>query len=367
MVYGSKIAPMISKNIHFGILALLLLLGGFSFAHAQDDNGAKAKPKFFEATVRPSDAVTFKAGKSTVRLWGVQAVQGMPAQFYLNALTTIEGMLEPNKVRCEFKGRKDDEILAQCTNAAQIDLGLHMLQQGYATVNRDVIYDTVYEQSYLNAEKDARIQNLGVWKKDAEQRAQDDKTQFYIILGGFALLLILGVFTGLAYFIIRGFKSVTEAQNQNTDMIARERELRLKERQIFATMLDSEIKANKSKIEAYLIVYDEMLRDLKDTEKPPKYKVAGDIVQAQPSLERSVFDRNTDKLDILGDDLSSDVVHFYARIKNKPDYINLEPDLDLEEATAIVQKSYDNAVRLDQISDRLIDLFSQGGHSSEDH
>ena len=363
MVYGLRIAPMISKKLHFIMLILLLISGGFSFAHAQSDGASK--PRFFEAKVRPSDAVTLKAGKSTIQLWGVDAIEGMPAKFNLNALAEIERMLETNAVRCEFKGKTDNRVLAQCTNASQIDLGLHMLQQGYATVNRDVIYDTPFEQSYLNAEKDARLQNLGVWEQEATDDADGSATRLYIVLGSVGLFLILGVFTGLAYFIIRGFNSVKEAQTQNTDMIARERELREKERKIFATMLDSEIKSNKSKIEAYLIVYDEMLRDLKDTEKPPKYKIAGDIVQAQPSLDRSVFDHNTDKLDILGDKLSSDVVHFYARVKNKPDYINLEPEMELEEALGIVQKAYDNAVRLDQISDRLIDLFSQGGHSSE--
>ncbi len=354
---------MFKNKSHFSLLLLLVFLGGFSYAFAQNN---ASKPRFFEASVRPSDAVTLKAGRTTIRLWGVEAIDGMPAKFNLNALAEIEGMLEPNKVRCQLKSKQDNIVVAQCTNGAQIDLGLHMLQQGYATVNRDVIYDTPFEQSYLNAEKDARLQNLGVWEQDADENEDGSATRLYIVLGGIALTIILGIFTGLAYFIMRGFKSVKDAQNQNTDMIARERELREKERQIFAQMLDSEIKANKSKIEAYLIVYDEMLRDLKDTEKPPKYTIAGDIVQAQPSLERSVFDHNTDKLDILGDSLSSDVIHFYARIKNKPDYINLEPEMALDDAIEIVQKAYDNAVRIDKISDRLIDLFSQGGHSSKD-
>ena len=165
---------------------------------------------------------------------------------------------------------------------------------------------------------------------------------------------------------MRGFQRVTDAQNQSMDMMERERELREKERAIFATMLDSEIKANKSKIEAYLVVYDEMLRDMKDPDATPKYKRAGDIVQLQPALDRSVFDRNTDKLDILGNQLSSEVIHFYARIKSTPDYKNLEPDTPMDEAIGIVQQAYDGAQRLDKISDRLIDLFAQGGHSSED-
>lgn len=350
----------------FKFLAVLVLFAGFSsVAHAQEGADQASKPKFFQAKVRASDAVTLKSGQTTIELWGVAAVQGMPAQFNLNALAAIEGALEPNTVRCQLKARSGSVVVAQCTNANQIDLGLFMLQRGFATVDRDVIYNTPFEQSYLNAEKDARLQNVGVWEQEKQEDEAAERLRFYVIIGAVVLTIILGAFTTLAYFIMRGFKNVREAQTQNTDMIARERELRNKERQIFATMLDSEIRSNKSKIEAYLIVYDEMLRDLKDTEKDPKYKVAGDIVQAQPSLDRGVFDNNTDKLDILGDRLSSDVVHFYARVKNKPDYVNLEPEMEREEAVGIVQKAYDNAVRLDQISDRLIDSFTQGGHSSE--
>jgi len=166
--------------------------------------------------------------------------------------------------------------------------------------------------------------------------------------------------------IMRGFQKVIAAQNQNMDMVTRERQLRDKERKIFATMLDSEIKANKSKIEAYLVVYEEMLKDLTNTERSPKYKKTGDIVQAQPALGRSVFDRNANKLDILGDSLSSEVIHFYARIKSSPDYINLEPDTPDEEALAVVEKALKDAGRLNKIADRLIDSLGQRGHSAQE-
>ncbi|MEZ5919531.1 MAG: hypothetical protein R3D66_06470 [Alphaproteobacteria bacterium] len=131
-------------------------------------------------------------------------------------------------------------------------------------------------------------------------------------------------------------------------------------------MLDSELKSNKAKIEAYLVVYREMLQALENPERTPKYKKAGDIVQRQPALDRVVFDRNTDKLDILGDRLSSEIIHFYARIKSKPDYINIEPDMALEEVTGIVQKAIQNAERMNKIAENLIDLFSEGGLASAD-
>ena len=335
-------------------------------AFAQDAKEQSA-PRFFEAQARAVDAANLMAGKTPIKLWGVQAVEGMSAPFQLAARSALDNVLGSSKIRCELKKRVGETIHAQCTNVSDVDLGLYMLQQGYSVVDRSAVYGSVFEDTYVQAESGAQSQGLGVWASgSASAEAEEDDGNYMLILGPILLLCILGAFAVLSVTIMRGFQKVTDAQQQSMDMMARERELRDKEREIFATMLDSEIKANKSKIEAYLVVYDEMLKDFKDTEKVPKYKQAGDIVQAQPALERSVFDKNTDKLDILGDQLSSDVIHFYARIKNKPDYINLEPDMAETEARDIVEKAFKNAQRLDKISDRLIDLFAQGGHALED-
>lgn len=147
-------------------------------------------------------------------------------------------------------------------------------------------------------------------------------------------------------------------------MMAKERKLREKERNIIAVMVDSEIKANKAKIEAYLVVYEEMLKALKDPDRPPKYKKAGDIVQKQPALDRSVFDRNTDKLDLLGRDLASEMIHFYARIKSSPEYENLEPDMELEQVTAIVEDVVKRGGRLNELAEKLLGSIESSGLTS---
>ncbi|MEM7650694.1 MAG: hypothetical protein AAF204_01255 [Pseudomonadota bacterium] len=340
------------------ILAAFFALPTLVFAQDQET------PRFFEAQARAVDAANLVAGKTPIKLWGVQAIEGMPAQFSLKARSALENVLGSEKIRCQLKSREGDVIHAQCTNSAELDLGLYMLQQGYGVADRAAVFGSVFEDAYIQAEMTAQNQGVGVWARGSADKNSDEDTSGYMLfVGPILLLCMLAAFAVLTMTIMRGFQKVTDAQNQNMDMMSRERALRDKERQIFATMLDSEIKANKSKIEAYLVVYDEMLKDLKNLDKPPKYKTAGDIVQAQPALDRSVFDRNTDKLDILGDRLSSEVIHFYARIKNKPDYINLEPDTPESEARAIVEKAYNNAKRMDEISDRLIDMFSEGGHA----
>ena len=184
---------------------------------------------------------------------------------------------------------------------------------------------------------------------------------------GFILFLcIIGAFTFLSIIVMRGFQKVVDAQSDNIEMIMKERKLRNQEREVVAIMLDSELKANKAKIEAYLAVYEEMLRSMKDPERPPKYKKSGDIMQRQPALARSVFDRNTDKLDMLGARLSSELVHFYARIKSAPDYANLEPSTPLEEAVATLERAIAGARRLDGLAGRLLEAFASGGIVSED-
>lgn len=347
------------------VFAVLLSASG---ALAQEQAADGAQPQRFAAAARAIDATVLKAGNSQITLWGVQAIEGLNASLKVAARTALENSIGAGKVECELKKRTASTIEAQCTNQSDVDLALFMLQQGYALADRAAVYGTVYEQPYLQAEMDAQRRGRGIWStlEKSGSGAVDD-SQFMSVLG---LVVFIGGVIGLAVlaiFIMRGFKSVVASQDQNIEMMIRERAIRNKEREIIAMMMDAEIKANKSKIEAYMVVYEEMFRALKNPERTPKYKKAGDIVQAQPALDRAVFERNTDKLDILGDRLASEVIHFYARIKTKPEYINIEPETPLDEAVKILDKCLKNAQKLNEIADRLIGMFAQGGHAAPDY
>ena len=298
-----------------------------------------------------------------IALWGVEPLSQAGVRLGLQAVEALGSQIGDGNIQCEYKTRTAEAIVAQCENEEGLDLGLYMLQNGYVGVDRSVIYGSVLEEAYLQAQSSAVQSGVGVWGGFDRDAAGASDLKSMLIMGSVLLLTLALAFGTLTYFIMRGFRSVIHAQTANTDMISRERALKDKEREIFAMMLDSEIKANKSKIEAYIVVYDEMLKALKNTDKPPPYKKAGDLVQAQPALDRAVFDHNTDKLDILGERLSSEVVHFYARIKTKPDYINLEPETPLDEATEIVEKALHNGQRLSKLAGRLIDSFGHGGHA----
>lgn len=324
---------------------------------------SETQSRVFETTMRAASASVLVAGKLSVNLWGVEEIFSAPPALKLKARTALANAITGGKVSCEIKKRDASGVLAQCENAGDLDLGLFMIQQGYVTVDRGMVYGSVFEDVYVQAEMEAQARNLGIWGQASGDNSGSGSSDgsLLISLGFILFLCIVSAFTVLSIIIMRGFRQVIEAQNNNIDMMAKERKLKDKERSIVATMLDSELKANKSKLEAYLVVYEEMLAALKDPEKQPKYKKSGDIVQMQPVLSRAIFDRNNDKLDVMGRRLSSELIHFYARIKTNPDYQNLEPDMALEEAVELVEGAVSSARRMNDLADRLLQSFEESG------
>ena len=329
---------------------------------AQQPAGAPSQA-VFELKGRAASGTVLVAGDQKIRLWGIEDAEGMPPTFKLKVRTALDNAIGGNPVQCETKAQQGAQISAQCVNDSDMDLGLYMIQQGHVSVDRASVYGTVFEEAYIQAEMQAQDRGLGVWAESGSaQNSSDQQDGSWMLSLGFILFLcIIGAFTVVSIIIMRGFRRVVEVQNDNVEMMSKERKLRDKERGVVAVMLDSELKANKSKIEAFIVVYDEMLKALKDPARPPKYKKSGDIVQKQPAMDRTVFDRNNDKIDTLGDRLSSELIHFYARIKSKPEYVNLEPDTELPEAIALLEAVLKNARRLDTLAERLIEAFSKKG------
>lgn len=317
------------------------------------------QPGTFEIKARAADAATLVSGQTSITLWGIERVPDAAANFRLKARTALDNAINNNPLRCQVRRKEAGAIFAQCVNGNDLDLSLFMVQQGYATVDRAVVYGTVFEEAYLQGEMQAQDRGLGIWadRQDGKAGTVSSEGGMMVSLAFVLFLCVIASFAFLSLMILRGFKRVIEAQNDNMQMMVRERKLRDKEREIVAIMFDAEMKVNKSKIEAYLVVYEEVLSSLKDPNRAPKYKRAGDIIQRQPALDRSVFDRNTDKMDILGRDLSSELIHFYARVKTRPDYVNLEPETDLQEAIQMVEESVQSAKKLDQLAQKLIDAF----------
>lgn len=188
----------------------------------------------------------------------------------------------------------------------------------------------------------------------AEDAGVADMSLWLFVFGLTFFVLSLIALVVLSIIVTRAARRVIEVQESGFFGDPKNNE-----RFIIGKILESEIKTNKSKIEAYLIVYEEKLEALNDTETQPYYRKSGDLIQRQPALERSVFDHNKEKLDVLGEELYSQVVHFYARIKTQPDYFNLESDTSLDDAIGMISCFVNNAKALETVAADLIQSLDE--------
>lgn len=303
-------------------------------------------------------------GNIRIYLWGIEPIDLDDPIFKLKARSALSEKIGGGKISCVLKSEKVEFVLAQCVNDKNEDLSLYMIQQGYVTALRSAVYGTLFEKPYLSAEEEAQRLGLGIWASENGARNTSGESgfskEFFLIA---VLFFIVGVM-GLGYIsfhIMKGFRRVVDVQNKSIDLAIRERHIKDKERFVIAAMLDSEVRENKNKIDAYLIVYEEVLNDLMDSSRTPKYKKSGDIIQRQPSLGRSVFDGNTDRLDLMGQYLASDLIHYYARIKTVPDFVEVSPDTPIEDVLKLVRSAIDQAQKLNHLSVDLTQKFVSSG------
>lgn len=351
------------------ILSIVVALAAVP-AFAQSGNTAAAgvqTPSRFESVLRAADSVTTKAGNTTIKLWALEPVSGMTAAFNLKARTALDNAIGQGKATCEVRKRTDDAIYAQCINDRDQDLGLAMIQEGFATVAREDVFGTVFEDAYVQAESQAQRSESGVWGKSDGTKTGDSSVITTLIVS--AIVVFVLVFIGLAilsFIVMRGFQKIIENQKKSTEYASQDRALRDRERHIFAVMVDSEMKANSAKIEAYLAVYEETLRGWKQGDQARRGR-AGEIVQKQPALSRAVFDRNTDKLDVLGDRLASALVHFYARVKSNPEYLNFDVNASPNDVIAALENVLERARKLSKLAENILITLSDNGVISDNY
>lgn len=305
------------------------------------------------------DEVMLSSSDYTIQLWGVKKVNFHSPFFELNARTALENIISGQEVTCHIQARGRDIVQAQCVNAKEEDIALRMLQLGYVTLDRSNLYGTVYQDSYLEAEFLAQSSKRGIWGLNLMTGATSSDTVETGNLRHWSVLAIFFVvaISLISFYIMQGFGRVVHMQNKTMDLAIKERDLKEREKNVIASMIHAEIRENKPKIEAYLTVYREVLHELSQAGDSSQFLKAGEIVQKQPSLERAVFDGNTGKLDMLGAGMASGVIHYYARIKSVPDYVELKPDMALERVRDIVENCVERAEKLEVISASLLEDF----------
>lgn len=171
-----------------------------------------------------------------------------------------------------------------------------------------------------------------------------------ILFGVVAIILIvLTVITGYGLFSVK--KAV---DRQALFERRRHRILVGREKAVLAASLIGEINENKNKCEAFITIYSEMLKNLRDDTRKPAYQQTGDFVHKAPSLSRSVYDNNLSNLNLFETALATKVSEIYALIETDPEYLSLEPDMPLDTAIRMVEMVVKNAESVMQTVEKVV-------------
>ncbi|HEY8964567.1 MAG TPA: hypothetical protein VIN59_08925 [Alphaproteobacteria bacterium] len=340
------------------ILALICLVPAPLWAQQS------AKP--FSVAAYAVDAQTLSGGSMTISLWGVEAASPRGTPENLRARAALDDFLADRAVRCVPQGGspQSGSVRAQCLNYQEKDVGLALITAGLVAVNRRDMMGADLSAPYLQAERQARAERKGIWGSINQTQTAPvvesnpmpsviDGLPIWAVAGALLIVPMLG-FLIIGFIISRGFAQLVQLQKfQIAGTQKREKQLKAREKYVVAAALESEINTNRAKLDAYLIIYEELLKSLRDPSKTPKYKRAGDIIHDKPALTRTVYDSNLDKVDLLGPQLTSDLSQLYLSIDPNPDYRTLEPEMAVEKVWEIVERIIRNAEHLIEPMDKI--------------
>lgn len=342
------------KNCLFCLYALLVVLGAIPahLAVAQEQ-----KPEEFVTGATAIDAATLYTNRYLISLWGIEPAN-ISAAVTLKARTYLDNVIGGQPVHCEVKNWQGERPLARCLTAQEVDIGLSMVDAGYAVVDRAAVSSTVFSDSYLDAENDAQGKSLGAWADEGGGHAflkyfNNDEGLVYGWLAGVLIvpvlcLLIICLITITRFDRLEKYLKETIGESE-----ARKKDLRDQERFVVASMIEGELTANKGKLEAFIIIYKDLLKSLRQA-KEHRYQTSGEIVHDAPLLERAVYDNNINRLELLGVTMAGEVVGLYADIQSNPNYTTLDATVPLDQAILKVQKVVLDAEKLIPKIDKII-------------
>ncbi|MEM6781819.1 MAG: thermonuclease family protein [Pseudomonadota bacterium] len=325
-----------------------------------------SQQEIFTSKATAQDAQTLITSRYRVTLWGIEAAHVKATPLSLRGRSAMDDLIADKPVKCEVVNKRTGQTFARCKNFQDIDLASVMLEQGFAVVQRQSVIGTSFEQSYSALEQVAKTRKEGIWSDSlsmvpinapiAIANANEMLPIIVIAVGSSLFTLLL-----LSLFMLRGFNKI-EVLVKKSMALTRSQEDRMRKREKFvvAAMLEGELMANKGKIEAFLVINRDVLSGLnsaKSSGKSHKYQTSTEMVQERPSLARSVFDGNTDKLELLGTQFAKDAVELYNDISADPEYVTLERDLLIDDAINQVQRIVLDAERLLDPIDQLLNAL----------
>lgn len=323
------------------VITLVTVSAVSSFA--QDNNR-------FSRFMVPVDPVTLKTEGAEVRLWGIQPAQSAETYLELRAIDLMKQRIGTDQVDCKIVSAKNVTApLARCATASGDDIALMLLQQGLVVRDRRALFGSVFASSYEEAENSAKIGQKGVWALVYEsdisviQNILRDEQRLSLVVFAIVILPILTMLI-VAFVVNRAIKKLLRFQTSEANRHQeQEQDLHKREKSLILASLKSELEENKSKVEAFLTVYMQMLSDIKDEEKTPKYQQSGDVVATKPNFVWSAYDANIDKLSALDIQLSAKISDFYKTIHTESEYLDLTTTTPREEAVRTVGQVIQNA------------------------
>jgi hypothetical protein len=158
-----------------------------------------------------------------------------------------------------------------------------------------------------------------------------------LVLLGFGFIVI-----GLG--LLFGFNKLMRMQRDQINQIKQsDMALQKREKLVLASALANELTDNKFKCEAFITIYTELLRNLRDMDRRALYEDTGDFIHQHAPLSRSIYDQNVEKLYLFGPKLAGDIATVYNAIRSEPQYFSMEQTMPRAGAIRIVEMVLDDA------------------------
>ncbi len=296
--------------------------------------------------------LAFSDGRA-VALWGVKTPEGMDMAAHLRAREALNAIIRDNApLVCDAMAGTH---AVYCKTAQNMDVGLALVQNGVVVVDRQAVRFSALNTIYTQSEDAAKRGYVGIWAALAQKSfAQEGALSFVMfVIGGLWVTVIVAA--GLMWRTMQNTQRLVESWCLR---LAREEDLHTQERSILATMLETELRANKTKAEAFLIMYNGQLEKLRNADiGSATYRRAGDVVYAGPALQRVIFDKVADRVNLLGPAEARALIAFYKGLPPKPEYTTLTPTMPVAEAETILEAAITQGRAINMRLDNLIKML----------
>lgn len=346
------------NNTRYSLL-LIVIFAFFIAIPVSAQDAPSVRPEQFGASATAVDGANLLTSRYLITLWGVEPVEASGTTLSLKARTILDNIIGGKPVQCEVKEWHGDRPVARCLNAQEIDLALAMIEAGYATVDRPAVSGSVFDVPYRTAETKAQQNAMGGWSIGQAQESglaayfNGNDQLIYAWLIGVLALPLLGVLFVASVLGARLVRLEKYLEQTIGEAETRQKTLREQERFVVASMIENELSANKGKLEAFIIIYNDLLKSLRQS-KEHRYQASGEIVHDAPLLERTVFEGNLNRLDLLGPAAAGEIVAVYSHIQSNPNYTTLDASVPMDEAILKVQKVVSDAESLIPKMDKII-------------